>query len=256
MLVQMQRSSILRKSGIKPALLVILLAMIWSSGALAYRPFDGTDADVARPGELEVELGPAGYLREGSERSLIAPALTLNYGFAERWEMVLEGSAVYGLAANSARSSLVADHAFLKTVLRQGSLQDRPGPSIATEFGLLLPGLGDEPGTGGSAALILSQRWPAATLHFNLAGAVTRQRHGDILVDAILEGPSDWTVRPVAELLHERDFGQLTTTSGLVGLIWQVEDGLSFDLALREGRVNDRTADEVRAGLTFSFSFP
>ena len=28
---------------------------------------------------------------------------------------------------------------FLKNVLRPGSLQDKSGPSIATEFGLLLP---------------------------------------------------------------------------------------------------------------------
>jgi hypothetical protein len=31
-----------------------------SSEASAYRPFDGTDAAVADPGEIEVELQPAG----------------------------------------------------------------------------------------------------------------------------------------------------------------------------------------------------
>jgi hypothetical protein len=32
--------------------------------AFAYRPFDGTDAAVAEPGQVEVELQPAGRLQE------------------------------------------------------------------------------------------------------------------------------------------------------------------------------------------------
>lgn len=45
---------------------VIALCLIASSGpAWAYRPFDGTDAAVAAPGEVEIELQPAGRLRDG-----------------------------------------------------------------------------------------------------------------------------------------------------------------------------------------------
>ena len=58
---------------------VIALCLIaWSGPAWAYRPFDGTDAAVAAPGEVEIELQPAGRLREGGnttwsrrQRSLI-----------------------------------------------------------------------------------------------------------------------------------------------------------------------------------------
>ena len=60
----------------------IPIVLIWTSSsvpALAYRPFDGTDAAVTDEGEMEIELGPAEYQREGSERTLIAPAVTLNY---------------------------------------------------------------------------------------------------------------------------------------------------------------------------------
>jgi hypothetical protein len=53
----------------------------WCGAAQAYRPFDGTDAAVAAPGEVEIELGPVEYLREGSERALSAPNVRLNYGF-------------------------------------------------------------------------------------------------------------------------------------------------------------------------------
>ncbi len=211
----------------------------WPREAAAYRP--------------EVELGPVGYLREGSDRALIAPAARFNYGFAEGWEAVLEGQAAHGLSGSTRRSSLVGNAASLKGVLREGSLQEKPGPSVATEFGLLLPGTGAEPGVGGSLAGIISQQWPWLTLHLNAVAAVTRQQHGDLFVSAIVEGPQDWTVRPVAEVFRERDFGSSTITSGLIGAIWQVRRNLAFDAALRRASVNDRTLDEVRAGLTFSF---
>ena len=138
-------------------------------------------------------------------------------------------------------------------MLREGSLQDRPGPSVATEFGLLLPGIHGEPGVGGSAAGIVSQRWPWMTIHLNAVAAITRQQHGDLFLGLIVEGPSKWTVRPVAEVFHEREFGRSRTTSGLVGAIYQVRDNLAVDVGLRGARTNDRTLYEIRAGLTFSF---
>jgi hypothetical protein len=64
---------------------------VWSAPALAYRPFDGTDAAVAAPDEVEIELQPAGRLRDETGTSLIAPATVFNYGFSEGWEAVLEG---------------------------------------------------------------------------------------------------------------------------------------------------------------------
>jgi hypothetical protein len=70
------------------------------------------------------------------------------------------------------------------------------------------------------------------------------------------EGPRDWPVRPVAELVYERDFGLLETKSALVGAIWQVKDNVAVDVGLRGARVNDHSAGEIRAGVTFSFSVP
>jgi hypothetical protein len=60
-------------------------------------------------------------------------------------------------------------------------------------------------------------------------------------------------VRPVAEFFVEKEFGRFDTVSALVGLIWQVRDNLSFDVALRHALTNGRPVDEVRAGLTFGF---
>jgi hypothetical protein len=238
---------------IATAALLPLSVASWWSKAYAYRPFEGTDAAVADPGEVEIELGPVQYMREGSERTIVAPAVTLNYGFADGWEASLEGELAHGVSSDSRRTSLVGNGAFLKGVLRKGSLQNQSGPSIATEFGLLLPGINDEPGTGGSIAGIVSQRWSFVTIHFNAAAAVTREHHGDLFVSTIIEGPDDWPVRPAAEVFYERDFGGVSTISGLIGAIWQLRDNLAVDVGFRGALTGDHTLNEFRAGLTFSF---
>jgi hypothetical protein len=62
-----------------------------------------------------------------------------------------------------------------------------------------------------------------------------------------------WTVRPVAEIFYEEEFGQAHTISGLIGAIWQVRDNLSFDVGFRRAIVNGANVNEVRAGLTVGF---
>ena len=76
---------------IASAAAIALGAAAWPVSALAYRPFDGTDAAVADPGEIEIEFQPAGVLHEPGQTSLVAPATVLNFGFAKNWEAVLEG---------------------------------------------------------------------------------------------------------------------------------------------------------------------
>jgi hypothetical protein len=225
---------------------------VWSFPALAYRPFDGTDAAVAAPGEVEIELQPAGRLRDETGTSLIAPATVFNYGFSEGWEAVLEGQGQTPLSP-SGPTSLTAAGAFLKHVLQPGSLQDKSGPSVATEFGVLLPDSTGNSGVGASLAGIVSQRWDWGTIHLNAETALTRDHHADLFLSAIIEGPSKWSVRPVAEFFVEKEFGQFDTVSALVGLIWQVRDNLSFDVGLRHALTNGRPVDEVRAGLIFGF---
>src|SRR5216684_4713189 len=110
---------------------VIALSLAASSGsAWAYRPFDGTDAAIAAPGELEIELQPAGRLREGGNTTLVAPATVINYGLSEGWEAVVEGQG-QTLLSPSGPTSLTSAGAFLKHVLQPGSLQDKPGPKTA-----------------------------------------------------------------------------------------------------------------------------
>jgi hypothetical protein len=205
--------------------------------ALAYRPFDGTDAAVADPGEVEIEFQPAGVISSEGQKTLIAPATVLNFGIVKDWEAVFEGLVQTPLTP-SGPTSLAAAGAFLKYVLREGGLQDRPGPSIATEFGVLFPDSIGDSGFGARIDGIVSQRWEWGSVSFNLTGELTRDQKADLFSGVILEGPFKWKVRPVAEFFYEEEFGKAHTISGLVGAIWQVQDNLSFDVAFRHAMVN------------------
>ena len=85
---------------------------------------------------MEIEPGPLGYLADGRDRTLVAPSLILNWGLADRWEVVLEGGSSSSSGARSASpASRVEDTALsLKGVLREGSLQEKHGSSVATEL--------------------------------------------------------------------------------------------------------------------------
>src|SRR5689334_24768520 len=227
----------------------------WVSPASAYRPFDGTDAAVAEPGEMEVELQPAGVQRDGSQKTLIAPATVLNFGLPQQWEVVLEGELQTPLSPSGA-TSLTASGAFLKHVLREGVLQDKSGPSIATEFGLLLPDNDGSNRLGASLAGIVSQRFDWGTVHVNGAAALSRDHNPDFFLGAIVEGPIKWKVRPVAEFFYEDEVNAARTISGLVGAIWQVNDKLSFDVGFREALTGGHPVSEIRAGFTVGFALP
>ncbi|WGS17368.1 MULTISPECIES: hypothetical protein [unclassified Bradyrhizobium] len=233
------------------ASVVVLVGAALSGPAFAYRPFDGTDAAVAAPGELEVELQPAGVQHEQGTHTLIAPWTVLNIGLGEGWEAVFEGRGETTLSP-AGPTELIDAGAFLKHVVVPGSLQDKVGPSVATEFGVLLPDSTGNSGVGASWAGIVSQRWDWGTVHFNVETLLTREHRADVLVGSIIEGPSSWKVRPVAEVFYEKEFGLEETVSGLVGLIWQVNDKLSFDVAYRHALTNRHAVNEIRGGLTFA----
>jgi hypothetical protein len=233
----------------------LLLVLAWTTRSLAYRPFDGTDAGVAAPHEVELEVGPVAYVREGGRPPRVAPALVFNYGFAPGFEAVLEGRNQWAL--RPADSSELVDVALsLKSLLREGTLQGAEGVSVALETGLLLPG--SESRLGLHVASIFSWRFPALTLHLNVGNDLLTSVHYEAVSSLILEGPDQWRVRPVAELLAARDFGQRKIAQGLlasalVGVVASWTDAWAFDLALRHGSANRVTEDELRAGFTWAF---
>jgi hypothetical protein len=230
-----------------------ILAAAWTAPAYALRPFVGTDAAVAGPGELELELGYLSYLREGGQKSVIAPAAVVNLGLQHGNELVLEGGVRTRLnpEADMPRTTFEDAAISLKHVHREGVLQDADGPSIASECGVLIPTLQGER-TGASCAGIVSVRWGETTVHFN--GAIGKNREGnwEKFLGAIVAGPSFGTARPVFETFVVRDSAGLATNSALAGLLWTVNENLTFDVGLRKARSEGVGVTEIRAGLTWT----
>lgn len=231
----------------------VILTAVWVEPAYALRPFDGTDASVAGPGELELELGYLSYLREGEQKSVTAPSAVINLGLENGNELVLEGRVRNRFHPDhDTRRTTFEDAALsVKQVHRNGVLQDRAGPSIASECGVLFPTLqGDR--AGAACTGIVSERWGQATFHFN--GAIGKNREGnwERFLGAIVAGPSFGVVRPVLETFFVRASGGLRTDSALAGLIWTVNKSLAFDLGLRKARNEAFGVTEIREGFTWS----
>jgi hypothetical protein len=252
----MRPSFILRAARTAGVSAVLCAACAWPSAANAYRPFNSTDAAVAARGEMEIELGPLGFVKKGPARSLVAPSVIFNWGMADRWELVLEGRhfAQLGSKIEGARFRVEDSGLSLKGVLREGSLQEKAGVSIASESGALLPGINGESGMGVQETIIVSQRWPDLTVHLNGAVAWTRAHRLGLFGGAIFEVHDAWAIRPVAEIFVEGERDEPTEVSGLVGAIWRVRDGLSLDAGLRRSRADGVDTNEIRAGLTWAFS--
>ena len=225
---------------------------LYAQPASAYRPFDGTDAAVADLNEVEIELQPFGGQRTGSQTTAIAPEVVYNYGFAERWEAVVQSQMMTPITPGG-EASIAADGVFLKHVIVPGVLQGQSGISVATEFGALLPGVNADPGVGFSWAGIVSQRWDWGTAHFNVETNLTRDHQAEVFLDVILEGPSTWTVRPVFETFYDKVWTQGESRSVLLGAIWQVNHDLALDAAYRYAIMDGHPVNEIRAGITFAF---
>jgi len=223
--------------------------------AQAYRPFDGTDAAVAETGVFELEAG-VGRVHSGDVHSVALPSLVFNYGLAHDTEIVLEGQydrEVGGTVVGS-RNSLDDTQFSVKHVFVKGSLQDGTGPSVASECAVLLPEVHGSSGTGGECAAIVSNKWEEGALHLNAGIGRTREHDWARSASLIAEGPESWKVRPVGEVLVERDNGGGRLHSALVGAIYQQGENLAFDLAFRRAHTNDGRFSEVRVGLTWSFA--
>src|SRR5207253_11066430 len=90
-------SSVRRMPRLDLALATLAAGIALATPAFAYRPFDGTDADVADVGQFELEMGPAHYLSSPEGRYLVAPATVLNLGVAPGFELVVDFKDFLGL---------------------------------------------------------------------------------------------------------------------------------------------------------------
>jgi hypothetical protein len=231
--------------------LLILGVVFQTQTARAYRPFDGTDGDVAELGEFELEIGPLQFQREGDQTSWMTPTV-LNLGVMPRVEFVADFVPIY--ASEGRPYELTDTDIFAKFLVRKGVLQEESGPSIAIETGPLLPEIHGEDGYGASLDLIISERYGWLTLHLNDEAELSR---GDLLfgwaTNLIGEVDLGSRLRPVVELGWETEVSSKTNTfSALAGAIWNVSEGFDVDAAGRVARVDGTSAFEARIGLTWA----
>lgn len=196
----------LRRSSVPLALSLIVTASAWPRTARAYRPFDQTDASVAELHDVELELGPVGILHDPGGTTYI-PGFILNYGVIPRVELVFDAhhAFVFGGSDIEARRRQLDSSLNGKVVVREGVLQDRPGPSVAIELGALLPTVPVAGGAGAAVVAIASERWPALALHVNAEADYTRDGTFAFIGGFIVEGPDAWTVRPVGEFFFSHE---------------------------------------------------
>jgi hypothetical protein len=246
----------MRRGGLRLCSVLGALLLCAPRSARAYRPFNGTDADVAKRGEFELELGPAQFYRRANANYVIAPATVLNLGFAEDLEAVVDFQDVIASRPEPGqpRVQLVDTDVLVKWVLRHGALQDASGMSLALEAGPLLPEFHGDDGFGAQANLIGSFLGDWGALHFNEQAG--RGRLGGVAVfsGVIAEGPRSLAIRPVSELFFRRERTSGVTYSALVGAIWPAREALVVDTGLRVAREDGARALEVRLGLTWAFA--
>lgn len=231
---------------------MLLLALLSKAEtAFAYRPFDGTDGDVADLGEFELELGPLQVDREAGATAWGTPTV-LNLGVIPRMELVADFVPIY--PADGRPYEVRDTDVFAKILLRPGVLQERTGPSIAVETGPLLPEIHGEDGYGASLNLIVSEKFGWLVLHLNDEAELSR---GDLsfnwatnlIGEALTGGP----VRPVVELGWEIEPStKAAEYSALAGAIWNVSEGFDLDAAGRIASVDGARAVEARVGLTWA----
>ena len=239
-----------RRAGV----LALAVCLTLSPEALAYRPFDGTDADLEDVGGFEAEIGTAYTRVERGSQALALPATVLNLGIAYGLEAVVDFKPVVPLKSEAGTPplELVDTDVLVKWLFSRGSLQGEQGPSLALETGPLLPEVNGDSGFGFQASLIGSQRWSVVMLHLNALGAYSRTGELEGAGSLIVEGLPRAAVRPVTEISIGGSRREGMLYSALEGAIWTPSDALAVDAAARVGREEHRALFELRVGFTWS----
>src|SRR5574337_1674320 len=244
-----------RGSGHAASAILLLTAglLLSASTAWGYRPFVSTDAAVADPKELEIELGYFNLERSRGKSSFTVPKVVLNYGVIRDLEVVGE----FEVAEPSHEGAQLVDPGlFLKAVLKEGILQEKDGMGFAVEIGPLLPStVAGERRFGFEGIGIMSGRLLPLTYHLNVGGGVDRAETNPFVIwGLIVELPVFPRFRLVGEVNGEGAKGRPADNSGLIGFIWQPpSSNILIDGGIRHGFSAGAPDWQFTMGLTFGF---
>jgi hypothetical protein len=237
-------------------LLLTFVLLLPASHAWGYRPFVSTDAAVADPQEMEIELGYFNLKRAAQENTFIVPQLRLNYGFTRNWEVVGE----FEIEQSHDEEVQIVDAGLsLKAILQEGILQNKDSIGFAVEVGPLLPSTAlGERRFGFEGIGIVSGRLSPFTYHVNFGGGVDRAKTNPFAIwGMIVELPIFPHFRLVGEVNGESIEGERADHSGLLGFIWQPPSSAVFiDAGVRRGISRAASDWLFTTGLTWSFSLP
>jgi len=228
------------------SLLFLPLSLAWG-----YRPFLATDAAVADPKELEIELGYFTWERDRGKNTFITPKVVLNYGLIRNLEAVAE----FDVEEAPHGSVRLEDPALsLKAVLKEGVLQEKPGVSFAVEMGPLLPSTArGEKKVGFEGTGIISGELSPVMLHLNLGGGVDRMDNNPFVAWGII---AELPVVPKFRIVGESTAKILSVSLPTLQLSWALS-GIrryptsSIDAGIRRGISRAAPAWMFTTGLTF-----
>lgn len=234
---------------------VLLVVLGAPTPAWAYRPFVSTDAAVADPNEVEIEVGAFTIERDRGENAFVIPRAVVNYGLLKNWEAVAEFAV---RRSPDAQLNLIDPALLLKGVLKEGVLQEKDGIGIAVEVGLLLPSTErGERNVGFEGTGILTETLGPVMVHVN-GGLGVERSTGDVvgIWGVIGELPVAKGLRIVGEVNGEKPRREDQRDSVLLGTIWQPwpSKNVSFDAGVRRGLTSGVPDWQVTLGMTFGFS--
>jgi hypothetical protein len=231
-----------------------LLWFILPLTALAYRPFESTDAAVADKGVSEVEFGLVRFEHRSGQNTVSSPNLRYNFGFATNWEVSVEGALQVFDSASNRGFDVLRPQLNLKGVLIYGPLQEgHSSVSLAAEVSALLPETVPDSGFGLEGVLIASFRTGNFTWHLNGGGGLQRGSSDSFgLWGIIVERPISKSFRLAAEFNGEFGHGLSAEHSVLAGALWDFHK-ITFDAGVRFGLTKSAPDIAFTTGLTLRF---
>ncbi len=223
--------------------------------SFAYRPFISTDASVAEPNKLQLELGFFQFTHD-KENTLDIPSLKFSYGVIKDWQFAAEADVQVYRQNHGGDFELIQPQLSVTKILRDGILQNKQGPSLAAEFDIDLPSTAKDGGEAGLGGIgIMSCEISDFLFHLNAGITATRPDFKPASIWGIIaEYPVNDKFRAVGELngTGANANNDPAQTFGLIGFIWSIKKA-DYDFGFRKG-LSDAAPDwELTAGVTFYF---